>query len=83
MGIFFFAFFSDYSILEASSLALEIIIVTTIIVHPVAIVSTAEGITLLVATAASSLLVLLRAIVVEAGRSVLTMFIIANLLVES
>lgn len=54
------------SILEASSLALEIIIVTTIIVHPGS-VSAAEGIALWAATAAaSSLLVLLRAIVVEA-----------------
>lgn len=76
------------SILEASSLALEIIIVTPIVIHPVstALVSTAEGPTLLVARAASSsLLVLLRAIaiVVEAGRSVLTMLVITNLLVES
>lgn len=59
------------SILEASSLALEIIIVTTIIVHP-GTISAAEGITLwaartaAAAATASSLLVLLRAIVVEA-----------------
>lgn len=75
------------SILEASSFALEVVIVTTVIVHPVAIVSTSK-VTLLIATsaaaAASSLLVLLWAIfVVEAGWSVLTVIIIANLLVES
>lgn len=54
-------------ILEASSLALEIIIVATIVVHPGPISAT-EGITLWAATAAaSSLLVLLRAIaIVEA-----------------
>lgn len=61
---------------------MEIIIIATIIVHPGTI---SAKITLWAATAdaASSLLVLLLAIVVEARRSVLTMLIVANLLVES